>query len=233
LQEWPVAALDSVPKDIAQEVQDALLALQFHYDAHKKQIETGVWDPVRCDTSPELASLAYGASTVGNLAGFRSARSYFEVRTMQEAAGFVLKDDKGNWQCKLQMQKILYIFTLYKLIIRDSCKMLGTRAATLYDSIQCPPDHYKLPIEEYEVSCSNQGLMCKEGYDCYCKPCIKAFEVDVFEWTTEMQNSLTRAIQVKGCDKMSLCGSVEQTKSIILRIVDNKKRENPHVQAKM
>ena len=78
--EWPVAALNHVPKDVAEEVQEALLALQSHANA-QTQVELNLpWDPTRCDTSPELAQLALEASTKGSLAGFRPSRSYFEVR---------------------------------------------------------------------------------------------------------------------------------------------------------
>ena len=37
----------------------------------------------------------------------------------------------------------------------------------------------------------------------------------------------------KGCDKMSLCGSLEQTKTITFHAVDNKKRDNAVVEVKM
>ena len=116
---------------------------------------------------------------------------------MHEAAGFILKDEEGDWKC--------------------------TRADTLYDSIECPPEHYKLPIDEYGESCSKKGLVCHEGYDCYCKPCIKAFEVDVYEWTKELADSIDISHR-EGCSKMSLCGVVHQTKTITFRAVDNKKR---------
>ena len=78
--EWPVAAMNYVPKDVAEEVQEALIALQAHAQAHERVVEGGAWDPTRCETTPELAELASTASTVGKLAGFRTARSYFEVR---------------------------------------------------------------------------------------------------------------------------------------------------------
>jgi len=203
--EWPVAAMDYVPKDVAEEVQEALIALQSHAQAHEQVQAGGPWDPSRCDTTPDLAKLAWEASTNGNMAGFRTARSYFEVRTMHEAAGFMLQDEKDNWRC--------------------------TRADTLYDSIKCPEEHYKLPIEEYEEKCASMGLVCKEGYDCYCRPCVKAFEVDVYELTPEM--SEMHNTKHKGCEKMSLCGSVEQTKIITFHAVDNKKRENVDVEVKM
>ena len=79
IEQWPVSALNHVPKDVAEEVQEALIALQSHARAHES-LEAGQgWDPSRCDTSPELAALASRASKSGKLAGFRTARSYFEV----------------------------------------------------------------------------------------------------------------------------------------------------------
>lgn len=75
-----MAALNHVPKDVAEEVQDALIALQSHAKAHTRVQKNLPWNPTRCDTSPELAELALEAATDGNLAGFRNSRSYFEVR---------------------------------------------------------------------------------------------------------------------------------------------------------
>ena len=195
--EWPVAAMGYVAKDVAEEVQEALVALKNHAQAHDRLQAGGPWDPSRCDTSPELAKLSSEAASNAKLAGFRNSRSYFDVRTIHEAA--------GNWKC--------------------------TRADTLYDSIKCPEEHYKLPIEEYKEKCANMGLVCKEGYDCYCKPCVKAFEVDVYELTPEM--SEMHNVKHNGCEKMSLCGSVEQTKTITFHAVDNQKRDNTDVEVKM
>ena len=216
--ESPVAAMTYVPKDVAMEVQDALLALQSHAAAQEQVLAGGPWAPTRCDTSPELAQLAHEASVKGHIAGFRTARSYFEVRTMQEAEGFLLQDEKGDWSC--------------------------TKEATLYDAIKCPSQHYKLPLEEYEVACSNQGLSCKAGYDCYCRPCVKAFEVDVYQVIdaedvkgpsedTEVIEQVEQERTRNGCAKMSLCGRVQQTKKIMFELVDNKKRDGAVLEVKM
>lgn len=35
------------------------------------------------------------------------------------------------------------------------------------------------------------------------------------------------------CEKMSLCGNVQQTKAIHIRIIDNVKRENPDIRVLM
>ena len=77
--EWPVAALDHVNRDVAKDVQEALLALRDHAAA----IEAG--KNIRCDTTRELSLLALASSHSGAFTGWRTARSYFEVRTKQEA----------------------------------------------------------------------------------------------------------------------------------------------------
>jgi guanylate cyclase len=210
--EWPVAALNHVPKDVAEEVQEALIAL----GAHSNAVELN--DFSRCDTTPKLAELAYDACRAGQLSGFRTARSYFDVRTMQEAAGFMKMDEEGDWKC--------------------------TRADTLYKSIECPVGYYKLIWNEYEASCADAGLACKQGYECFCKPCV--LEVEVYQYieddptsnntnnTNDTNNTNnTNNTNDSGCEKMSLCGSVEQTKDITFRVNDNKQRDEVTVTVAM
>ena len=50
----------------------------------------------RCDTTIDLAKLANQAALAGHHDGFRSARSYFDIRSMQESAGFLRKNEKGE-----------------------------------------------------------------------------------------------------------------------------------------
>ena len=64
--EWPVAALDHVSRDVAKEVQVALLALRDHATSLKLN------ENLRCDTTPEIAELAFSASQAGLLVGFRT-----------------------------------------------------------------------------------------------------------------------------------------------------------------
>ena len=116
--------------------------------------------------------------------------------------------------------------------------MTCIKGETLYHDINCPPEHYKLTEEEFEESCQLAGIPCKEGYTCYCKPCIKAYEVDVFQFDPEDEgtNTTTAIAELAkelACEKMSLCGNIEQTKDIHLRIVDNRKRENPDIRVVM
>jgi hypothetical protein len=115
-------------------------------------------------------------------------------------------DPKGNWRCE--------------------------RAATLYDGIRCPEGHYKVPELEFEKDCENAGTPCPEGYTCYCKPCIKAFEVTVFPWNDDIEGA-SKFNRDNGCEKMGLCGKAEQRKEILFHVFDNRQRDNATVTALM
>lgn len=169
--EWPVCALNHVPRDVSKEVQEALLALR----DHKTSIEVG--RNLRCDTTPELAELALNAGSAGIYTGFRTARSYFQVRTKQEATGLLRKDAGGGLYC--------------------------IRGETLYDDIDCPDGHFKLPEAEFERSCERVGLECPAGFECYCKPCVEALEY-IFQYFGPSDSNMTGV----GCDEMELCGIV-------------------------
>ena len=115
--EFPVTALQSVDKDVAYEVQQALLALGDHSSlgraleacklshvndtrfCDRQAFPEYFMVGARCDSSKELAALAYEASKAGSLAGFRTPMSYFQVRNMLEEAGFMERDERGNWVC--------------------------------------------------------------------------------------------------------------------------------------
>uniref|UniRef100_A0A7S3LHW5 guanylate cyclase n=1 Tax=Amphora coffeiformis TaxID=265554 RepID=A0A7S3LHW5_9STRA len=198
--EWPVAALDHVARDVSQEVQEALIALQ----DHATSIELG--QNLRCETTPDIAELALSASADGDFVGFRPARSYFQVRTEQETAGFLMQNEKQESHC--------------------------IRGETLYEDIRCPEGQYKVTKDEFENSCEMKGIECKPGYTCYCQPCVKAFEVAVFQ-TSDDRLSSNETSDEDGCDKMSLCGITEQTKDIHFEIIDNRKREDPIIDVTM
>jgi hypothetical protein len=81
-----------------------------------------------------------------------------------------------------------------------------------------------------------KGLPCAPGRDCYCKPCVNAYEVDIYPLTEDIadfnEENYTKAA-AKGCEKMSLCGTVEQTKTIVFHAYDNQEREGATVRAVM
>jgi len=124
------------------------------------------------------------------------------------------------------------------------------RSSKIYDAIVCPPGHFRRREEEVLAGCEMAGLPCAEGFQCICRPCVKSFDVDVFPvlddgslvrgatdadgkvgGQTTTSSAVATAASVEddeesplGCEKMGLCGSVEQGKAIRFRAVDNKKR---------
>ena len=107
-----------------------------------------------CDTSVNIALTADQAKTNGGYVGFRSTLSYMELRNMQEDTGFISRDKETG---------------LYKCV----------RSTGIYDAIVCPEGYIKQ--NEYDVlnGCEKAGLSCG-SFQCVCRPCVKAFDVDVF-----------------------------------------------------
>ena len=127
------------------------------------------------------------------------------MRTMQMTGGFLRENTNGDWSC--------------------------TRAETLHGAITCPEGHYKITEDDFEKTCNLLGAKCPEGLSCFCEPCIKAFEVDLYEYTEDITPEQEKLII--GCDKMSLCASVQQTKTITFHAYDNIQRPNADIKAIM
>ncbi|CAJ1941384.1 unnamed protein product [Cylindrotheca closterium] len=221
--EWPLFAKEEVDGIVSEEVAIAMM----EFGAHKRvgtlmhqcmeDAETAeelelcntmppvYFDPAaRCDTTRELAELAYQAGTSGHHSGMRPAKSHFQVRTMQQDAGFIIRDDiNSEWRCE--------------------------RASKTYDGITCPEGHYKIAEHQFDTHCDNKGLPCPEGATCYCRPCVEAYEVDVFPWDTEIDGVVTE--DRDRCDKMSLCAEAEQNEEIRIHAYDNLQRSNATVTA--
>jgi hypothetical protein len=113
--EWPLSAQQNVDRVVSEDVAKAMVNLEWHKvvgDAIHACREEAVtteemnvcntmppvyFDPkVRCDTTRELAELAYQAGKAGFHNGFRSPRSHYGVRTMQQDAGFIVEDEPGK-----------------------------------------------------------------------------------------------------------------------------------------
>ena len=113
--EWPLAAKEKVDLIVAEEVAKALIAMKYHGsvgksiqdcldDARSEQEAAScksmplllLDDETRCDTTYDLAMLAYQAELAGYHNGFRPPRSYHYVRTMQQEAGFVIQTEKNG-----------------------------------------------------------------------------------------------------------------------------------------
>jgi hypothetical protein len=111
--------------------------------------------------------------------------------------------------------------------------------------------------EIFVKQCSDQGLDCPEGTQCFCRPCIQAFEVDVMQigfdsWKQVSYGSASEdaadeealsadliAATIKtdtdflGCDKMSLCGKFPQRDTAKFVIYDNRERVGSDVSVVM
>eukprot|EP00980_Cylindrotheca_fusiformis_P014254 scaffold3774_cov126-Cylindrotheca_fusiformis.AAC.4 len=218
--EWPLFAKTDVDRIVSEEVAAALVNFRYHkkvgVEIHHCMEEATTeaeeeicrtMPPVyfdrkaRCDTTRELAELAYQAGLAGHHNGLRPARSHFQVRTMQAEAGFIFQDDEGTFRCE--------------------------RASNTYNGIICPDGHYKVSKERFTNQCDEVGLPCLEGHTCYCRPCVKAYEVDVFPG---LERGTLREDDDR-CGKMSLCGTVQQGEEITYHMYDNLERSNVTVAA--
>eukprot|EP00980_Cylindrotheca_fusiformis_P000864 scaffold227_cov97-Cylindrotheca_fusiformis.AAC.2 len=224
--EWALSAKEDADPIVSEELAQAMMSFKSHYlvgdriqscrdeATSKKEMEVcdsmppSHFDPTaRCDTTRELAELAYRAGMVGHHKGFRPPRSHSHVRTMQQDAGFIVEDGKGGWRCE-----------------RDS---------SLYEAIKCPANHYKVHKEDFTNLCEKAGKPCPEGYACYCKPCVKAFEVSVFPRKDPEVHESSVFSRENGCDKMDVCGTVEQGIAIFFQAYDNLQRSNVNFTAQV
>jgi ABC-type phosphate/phosphonate transport system substrate-binding protein len=114
--EWPFFARQGMDPIVAEEVQNALHNLGAHkkvgdaiYDCiHRNETSSAekevcytappayFVEDARCDTTREIAEIARRAGVAGRHSGFRPPKSHFHLRTMQEAAGFLQKNDLGT-----------------------------------------------------------------------------------------------------------------------------------------
>ena len=226
--EWNVASLSHVANDVALELQTAMLAIREHAAvgadldaclvARNCTVEdSNIFAPantcytqcvsevdpdlVRCDSTANVASLALSAKKSGKYTGWRTTLSYIELRNMQEETNFIRKQDNGINAC--------------------------IRSVNIVDAVVCPPGHFRKQDEEVINGCADAGLDCGV-YQCLCKPCVKAFDVDVFPGEFNGVEGLIGA-----CPKFAICGRVEQAKMLTVHFVDNKEREDPVMRARV
>jgi len=214
---WNIAAMTHVHEDVASEVQQALLNLESHADIGSNILncyseKNCTLDDDACErnceslslqnqalvlppeTSAELALVANEAKINGRYVGFRSSLSYMELRNMQSDIGFISRDDNtGNYKC--------------------------IRPSRTYDAIVCPPGHIKQNEDTVVNGCSLAGLRCDANFQCLCRPCVKAFDVDVFPKSESSDRTAP-------CKKMDICATKEQLSLVSFFFVDNLKRDN-------
>lgn len=221
--EWPFAALPHVPQDVQTAVQDALMRFdkyarvgellqecrtQNTAESCSSQSPQELFPEATCDMTTALAGLALEARLASHVAAFRTASSYFSIRSVQQEAGFLVQDNRKNWYC--------------------------TRPANLFEGIICPKGYFKRREHEFLEGCRVAHLDCDDNdeYDCFCKPCVKAFDVDVYHPISGEDDPHLNTFfgeSLPGCHKMSICGTVEQGDDLVLRIYDNLERPDANV----
>jgi hypothetical protein len=225
--EWNLASMPGVSDDVAQAVQSSLLQLEEHAAVgillkdcldfnNCSTINTTTTTCIeycfasiddsmfkRCDTTSTIALLAATAVDMGRYAGWRSSLSYIDIFIMQQDAGFIVADEHGDRKC--------------------------IRSTTLSDGVVCPPGH-ELSEKNIGMGCEVAGLPCY-GFQCLCSPCNKIASMVFFPSSATVENQNHSSI--KGCDSLSVCGTVEQGHSITFRAIDNKKSLNPIINARV
>jgi len=99
------------------------------------------------------------AAVAGNFKGWRPTLSYALLRNMQEEVGYISKNpETGAMQCM--------------------------REGSLWEALTCPAGHFKLARDIVEGACAAAGKPCPANpggtrFQCVCKPCKKASEVEV------------------------------------------------------
>ncbi|CAB9528643.1 activated protein kinase catalytic subunit alpha-1 [Seminavis robusta] len=226
--EWALASFPSVNKEIEREVQHSLMDLTRHAAAAKPLVEcyearnctsledndqicqeecfrqAHPWGHQTCEANADTTLLADLAQTAGKFAGWRTPLSYMSIRNMQQEIGFIQHRQDGTFQC--------------------------LRGDSLADSVVCPLEHFKKPVNEIATGCEDLGMPCY-GFSCMCKPCVKAYDVDVFPLTTtpavlSSNNNNNSTNHQVGCGKFDVCGVVQQNHKLVFRAVDNRKRHN-------
>ncbi|CAB9508917.1 Receptor-type guanylate cyclase gcy [Seminavis robusta] len=164
--EWNFAANAHVPPSVSEQVQRAMLEMDDHASHYQKWIDCGdnnstaddcysqlklemkstTWDEFLENVN--LGELATEAMERGRFAKWRTTLSYMQLRSMQEATGFIGLDPETNkWRC--------------------------VRTTELYDAVTCPKGYDKKSKELVEQGCQLEGLSCDDEYNCLCSPCEK------------------------------------------------------------
>mmetsp|Transcript_24363 Transcript_24363/g.54895 ORF Transcript_24363/g.54895 Transcript_24363/m.54895 type:complete len:1195 (-) Transcript_24363:108-3692(-) len=141
------------------------------------------------------------AAQAANIKGWIPTLSYMELRNMQEKLDFISKNPTtGQMEC--------------------------IRGTAMYDSITCPSGYFKQTEAEVAAGCAKLKLACPTDSSCTCKPCTKAFDVDVFQVNDTSAVSTSSDQTYLGCAKMTTCAVSQQRSKFKFSIIDNKKRDN-------
>jgi hypothetical protein len=187
--EWNFVATKTTPFEISQEVQAALLSLARRGKTGEMMESclegainsttlcndlTAIDPQASCDTTKETALAAAKALSDGRYAGWRTTLSYDNVHELHYDANVLKRDpDTRDWR---------YV-----------------SSPDLHDKVECPTGFFKLPRDEFHMSCEDVGLDYPGGSHCLCQPCFENFPVEVAPQET--------CAPGKGCKKSFLWNS--------------------------
>jgi serine/threonine protein kinase len=201
--EWNVAALTHVPNNVALEVQQAMLAMGDHaavgFNIFACYAESGCDGSDKqgdiCRNECEAAAPLLRCDTTVPI-----ALTAHEAMTRGRFAGF--RPSLSYMELRNLQEETQFIEKNQDTGIRHCVR-----------SFTCPDGYYERSEDEVENGCASAGLVCGEGFQCLCSPCVERFEVDVFPLgSAEI-----------GCPKLAVCGATEQRKELIFHAVDNNK----------
>jgi serine/threonine protein kinase/ABC-type phosphate/phosphonate transport system substrate-binding protein len=185
--EWNIAALTHVDTEISRAVQRAMFRISDYaavgnailacYEQNINNTQycddlplQAIYDgPIRCDMDRETALLAVEASSNGKYSAWTTSLSYMQLRSMQEATGFISMEESTNiWRC--------------------------IRSAEIYDAISCPAGALKRTKDAVANGCTDVDLSCGEEYQCICRPCEIPFELVCVNSVLVGENCVSLAI---------------------------------------
>lgn len=205
--EWNIASLPQVTDDVNREVQTSLLQLADKVMFASDLLEN--CDESECGPNQTLAT-CFEECSVSILPCDTSA----EVALAASVAS--TKGKFSGWRTTLSYMPVRNMQHEIDFLSDEATgRFQCARAKNVADAVVCPPGHFKREPEDIETSCEQAGLDCY-GFQCLCSPCVQAYDVD---FAPVLSGE-------RGCPKFSVCGSVEQTKRIQFRAIDNKKRSN-------
>ena len=149
-----------------------------------------------------VKQLSQKAAADGQYRTFQPSASYLSLRTLQEQLGYV------------------QVSTLDKVV---RCPRVDE--AAVYDVIACPPGHFKKLLPDVLAGCQTLNMTCPsvpgKAFQCICKPCFKAEEVEVRPLSASAD---TFNPDAAACIKMELCSQAEQNAAMNFTVTDNKNR---------
>jgi hypothetical protein len=115
----------------------------------------------------------------------------------------------------------------------DTFSSYCLHGTTIHDSFACPEGFVKLSQEGMSSACDKAGTPCPEGYDCLCRPCRAAQDIEIIpvpgglslQQILDLYDVEKRNGSVP-CEAMAVCGNMTQASNLTLVVFDNLNRRD-------